>query len=135
MEIRIADEKNDFQNIMEHDKWISAEVLEKKIKDQEVVILYDNNQFAGWMRWGLFWDNTPFMNMLHLLNEYRGKGYGRKIVQKWEDEMKSKGFHIVLTSTSATETAQYFYMKLGYKKIGSFTIGDDTMELLFSKNI
>lgn len=134
MEIRIANEL-DVQNILGHDKWIREEQLKKKIIDKQVYVLFDGDNFAGWMRWGLFWDNTPFMNMLHLLEEYRGKGYGRKVVGNWENEMKSKGFQIVLTSTAATETAQYFYTKLGYKEIGCFTIGDDPLEIFLSKNI
>lgn len=134
MEIRIANEL-DVQNILEHDKWIREEQLKKKIIDKQVYVLFDGDKFAGWMRWGLFWDNTPFMNMLHLLEEYRGKGYGRKVVGKWENEMKSKGFQIVLTSTASTETAQHFYTKLGYKEIGSFALADDPLEIFLSKYI
>jgi ribosomal protein S18 acetylase RimI-like enzyme len=44
------------------------------------------------MRYGFFWDNTPFMNMIWVDEEYRGKGAGKQVVLFWEDQMKQKGF-------------------------------------------
>lgn len=32
----------------------------------------------------------------------------------WENEMRSLGFKMVMTSTQADEQAQHFYRKLGY---------------------
>ena len=39
-----------------------------------VLVMLDGDNFAGWLRWGLFWDEHPFMNLLYLLEPYRGKG-------------------------------------------------------------
>ena len=95
----------------------------------------EGENFVGWLRYGYFWDNTPFMNMLHLKEEYRGRGYGSKLVAFWEEAMRNKGYKIVLTSTSVSETAQHFYQKLGYKAVGGLTLGREPMEILLSKEI
>lgn len=42
------------------------------------LIAEDNGDLIGWLRWGLFWDNTPMMNMLYLLKGHRNKGYGKE---------------------------------------------------------
>ena len=49
--------------------------------------------------------------------------------------MHSLGYQIVLTSSLQTEIAQHFYVKLGYRAIGGLTLGDEPLELIFSKNI
>lgn len=54
--------------------------------------------------------------------KYQNKGYGRKLMEYWETEMKSKGYDMVLTSTQVDEEAQHFYRKLGYKDCGGFVI-------------
>jgi hypothetical protein len=66
--------KNDVDTINAHDEWVNRETIIKKIDDNQIYVAYDNEEFVGWLRYGLFWDNTPYMNMLYLLEQYRGKG-------------------------------------------------------------
>lgn len=125
----------DIDIIAKHDKWIDIEMLKEKIEKKQVYVAYDGKSFAGWLRYNLFWDNTPFMSMLHLLPDYRGKGIGSKMVGFWEEQMKTQGYKIFLTSTAQTETAQHFYYKLGYKAIGSFNLEQEPLEIIFSKKV
>ena len=97
--------------------------------------MYENDNFIGWLRYNLFWDNTPFMNMLYLLDDYRGQGFGTKIVSFWEQEMKKLGYDFVLTSTQSNEEAQFFYRKIGYNDIGSFTLPTESSEIILYKKI
>lgn len=93
----------------------------------------ENEKFIGWLRYNLFWDNTPFMNMVYLLDESRGKGYGKQLVSYWENEMKKQGYEVVMTSTASDEYAQHFYHKQGYKTIGGFLLGEDPYEMILPK--
>ncbi|MDR1410567.1 MAG: GNAT family N-acetyltransferase, partial [Oscillospiraceae bacterium] len=61
--IRMANE-NDATALAEHDKHIPAETLAQKITNREIYVAYNGDALVGWLRYGLFWDNTPFMNML-----------------------------------------------------------------------
>ena len=83
--IRLAN-LNDLELLNLYDKHVSKEELSNIINLQRVYILYENNKFIGWLRYGLFWDNTPFMNMLYVLEEYRNKGYGKTLVYTFEKE-------------------------------------------------
>lgn len=77
--------------------------------------------------------------MLMIEEAYRGKGYGKHLMEYWEADMKAQGYGMVLTSTQADENAQHFYRKLGYKDCGGLVIDippyAQPMELFFSKSI
>ena len=59
MNIRFACEK-DLCLIKEYDQHISREELQSIINQNRVIILEHDNEFIGWLRYNLFWDNTPF---------------------------------------------------------------------------
>jgi len=118
-----------------HDEHISREILLVKINFSEVYLAELENKPIGWLRYNLFWDNTPFMNMIYFLEEYRGRGFGKILVKYWEKEMAGKGYKMVLTSTLSNEEAQHFYRKLGYNEIGGFKLLDEPYEIIFHKNI
>ncbi|GHV08953.1 N-acetyltransferase [Spirochaetia bacterium] len=134
MLIRYA-EITDFGWLIEHDKHISNEILKVKIKNKEIYIIQEENKIIGWLRYSLFWDNIPFMNLLFVLEEYQNKGYGKKLVKYWEEKMKRNGYNNVLTSTQSNENAQHFYRKIGYIEIGGLKYLDDPYEIIFYKNI
>lgn len=121
--------------ILLYDKHISKEELINSINLNRVYIAVENKQFCGWLRYNLFWDNTPFMNMLYLLEGFRGKGYGQQLVEHWENDMKNLGYNHVLTSTQSDEMAQHFYTRLGYKTIGGFLPAQDPFEIIMSKSL
>lgn len=102
---------NDFELLGKYDKHISATELRNCIKAKKVLIVFNEGVFIGWLRFNLFWDSVPFMNMLYILEEYRGKRYGSQLVDFWENEMLKSNYKIVLTSTQSNEQAQFFIEK------------------------
>lgn len=134
MNIRKAEEK-DIKILSEKDMHICETELQNLIHLKRIYISEQEHQFMGWLRYGLFWDNTPFMNMLYLLEDFRGKGYGKALVNYWEMEMKQSGYDVVMTSTVSDEYAQHFYHKLGYKTVGGFTPHDSPYEILLEKEL
>ena len=132
--IRYANE-NDVEIISKYDKHISKEELENIIRLQRVIVMFEDNTFIGWLRYNLFWDNTPFMNMLYLLDNERGKGKGSQLVAFWENEMKNKKYEFVLTSTQSNEEAQFFYRKLGYIDSGSLLLPNEPLEIILYKKL
>ncbi|WP_027626342.1 GNAT family N-acetyltransferase [Clostridium lundense] len=135
MKIEYASEL-DFQFILDNDRHVSKQLIKNKLKEKEIIIAKDqDNKIIGWLRYSYFWDNTPFMNMLYLNENYRNKGIGKRIVEFWETKMKSKGYELVMTSTLSNEQAQHFYRKLGYKDAGSLLLDDEPLEIIFTKSI
>lgn len=134
VKIRLAEEK-DFEILSQHDKHISAEILKKKISDKNILIAETEENFAGWLRYNLFWDEIPFMNMLFVFEKFRGIGIGEKLVREWEKLMSEQGYKFLLTSTQANEYAQHFYRKQGYKDLGGFTPFGEEYEIILGKQM
>lgn len=131
--IRYADSR-DFDVLREYDKHIEALELKKVIDAKRVLIMLDD-KFIGWLRFNLFWDRIPFMNMFYLLENYRGKGYGKQLVDFWETEMREHHYKIVMTSTQSDERAQFFYRKNGYVDCGSLLFPNEPLEIILSKSL
>lgn len=132
--IRYANE-NDIEIISKYDKHISKEELANIIKLKRVIVMYEDDKFVGWLRYNLFWDNTPFMNMLYLLDNERGKGNGSRLVIFWENEMKQKNYEFVLTSTQSNEEEQFFYRKIGYVDSGALLLPNEPLEIILYKKL
>lgn len=62
----------DIEILKKYDRHISKQELENSIRLNRVYIAEEAGVFIGWLRYNLFWDNTPFMNMVYLLDENRG---------------------------------------------------------------
>lgn len=125
----------DFDILSNLDKHINANQLKNKIESKEIFVLLNDNKIIGYLRYNLFWDEHPFMNMLFLLSDYRKMGFGKKIVSYWEQEMKEKGYKMLMLSTLSNEDSQHFYRKLGYKDIGGFIMPKEPLELIMFKEI
>ncbi len=132
--IRYADIQ-DLAVLREHDKHISESELRNILPLKRVLIMYREDTFIGWLRFGLFWDNIPFMNMLFILDAYRGQGNGTKLVSFWEKEMAKEGYRQVLTSTQSNEQAQFFYRKIGYTECGALLLPKEPLEMFFIKDL
>ena len=124
-----------FPKLHQLDSHIAETELRSLIAQKRILILEDNGDLHGWLRWNLFWDNTPFMNMLFVFESRRGEGLGRRLVLQWEEEMRQLGYESVMTSTASDEYAQHFYRKLGYETIGGFTPFGDPYELILAKKL
>ena len=119
------------------DKHIPNIELDRKIRDKMAYVLLENNMPVGLLRYNLFWDNTPFCNLLYITPAYQHKGLGRKLMLHWEKEMKGAGYEWVMVSTQADEDAQHFYRKIGYQDAGALVLNipqaAQPMELFFVK--
>lgn len=121
------------------DKHLPETEFENKVRTNRGYILLMDEKPIGLLRYNLFWDNTPFCTMLFVDPEYQRKGYGKHLMEYWENDMKMQGYKMLLTSTQVDEEAQHFYRKLGYKDCGGFVIDvpeyAQPMEMFFLKSI
>ena len=95
----------------------------------------ENHNIVGILRYNLFWDNTPFLNLLYILEQYRNHKYGTYLMNYYENEMKRLGYSYLLLSTPSNETSKFFYQKLNYQEIGSLKYLNDPLEIVMAKEI
>ena len=99
-------------------------------------MLDDNGKILGVLRWNLFWQSLPFLDLIFLDDAICGRGWGARMMARWENNMASKGFGHVLLSTQEDETSKFFYEKLGYALCGDFLPPDqDARELMYRKEL
>jgi len=132
--IEYANDK-DSQWLIKNDEHVDGKTIKKKISENEIIVVKEQNKNIGYLRFGFFWDEIPFMNMLTIEEEYRKQGIGKKLVQFWEKEMKKQNHNLVMTSTLSNEEAQHFYRKLGYSDAGSLLLPKEPLEILQIKKI
>ena len=80
----------------------------------------EQDRVLGVLRYSLFWQTIPFLDLLYIDEAYRNRGFGTQMMREWEAEMAKRGYPYVMTSTQADEDAWKFYEKLGYHKVGGF---------------
>lgn len=136
MELRLVTER-DKNFVMSIDRHIDEAGFANRVYTKSGFVLWEEGEPVGIMSHCVLWDNLPFLNLIFIKEECRGMGLGRQAMLIWENEMKKRGYKMVLLSTQADETAQHFYRKLGYVDCGglvfSGTPADQPMEVFFRK--
>ena len=138
VEIRyVAEKDKDFWYRL--DKHLPESEFEKKVRDRQGYVIFEDGEAVGLLRYNLFWDNTPFCTMLFVDWSRQKNGYGKALMKYWENDMKSCGYEMVMTSTQVDENAQHFYRKIGYKDCGGFTVDipgyEQPMEMIMMKDL
>ncbi|MGI6182609.1 MAG: GNAT family N-acetyltransferase [Candidatus Fimadaptatus sp.] len=117
MEIRLA-RASDRARWFELDAHLPEDEFMGKLLSDMLYAATVEGRIVGVLRWGLFWDSIPFMNLLYVDEALRGQGCGRALVMRWERDMRARGYGMVLTSTQVDEQAQQFYRHMGYRDCG-----------------
>lgn len=121
------------------DRHLPEAVFEEKVRNRQGYVMLEDGKIVGVLRYNLFWDNTPFCTMLFISAGYRGKGYGKQLMEHWEKDMELQGYGMLMASTQVDEDAQHFYRKLGYKDSGGFVVDvpgyEQPMEMIMIKAV
>ena len=138
MELRPMTEE-DKTFVLGLDSHMDEDCFRNRVLTKTGFVLWEEENPVGLMHHCLLWDRMPFLNLLYVVEEKRGQGFGKKAMESWETELRNRGYRIALLSTQADETAQHFYRKLGYKDCGGFILDipgyEQPMELFMSKRI
>ena len=119
MEIRQASAA-DLPQLLKFDSHIHPDRVRRCTEDGQVNVLCDGGRIVGYLRYSLFWQSIPFLDLIILDGACRGQGWGSKMMADWEHTMKEMGYAHVMLSTQEDETAKFFYEKIGYRRIGAF---------------
>lgn len=123
----------DLPFLREVDHHVSDQELTHVVSIGRVLVAEVDGLTIGCLRWGLFWDSIPFMNLLFVVPDQRGQRVGTTLVEDWEKSQLAAGHAWVLTSTVSAETAQHLYRRLGYVDAGALLLPDEATELILRK--
>lgn len=127
----------DMDILRSYDQHISPEALRDAAQQERCFIICADNAAVGVMRYGLFWDSIPFLNLIYLDDTRRRQGIGRQAMGLWEQRMREAGHGMVMLSTQSDEDSQHFYRSLGYRESGCIMMDipgyEQPMEIIFTK--
>lgn len=123
----------DLPFLCEVDKHVSHQVQADLVSHGRVMVAEVDGVAVGCLRWGMFWDEVPFMNLLWVVPERRGQGVGTTLIEAWEKSQVASGHTMVLTSTVSAERAQHLYRRLGYVDSGALFLPDEPTEIILRK--
>jgi len=126
---------DDIDMILDYDEHVSLSEMNRLIENKRCIVAKSDEIIFGFARWNLFWDNTPFLNMLYVPDGYNRMGIGSQLLTFWENEMKKQGYSILLTSTQANEKGQHFFRKRGYQDCGNLILPKESLELILYKEV
>jgi GNAT superfamily N-acetyltransferase len=129
---RVASD-SDLPFLIEADRHLPREARTHVVSSGRVMVAEVDGIPVGLLRWGLFWDQVPFMNLLWVVPERRGQGIGSTLVDAWERSQFNAGRDLVLTSTVSAERSQHLYRRLGYVDCGALFLPDEPAELILRK--
>ena len=104
-----------------------------RVQARNGYVLEEDGMPIGIMHHCIFWDSLPLMNLIYIAEEHRRKGYGAEAMHFWEEDMRQRGYKMVMISTQADEEAQHFYRKLGYVDCGAWVLDSQPTELFMKK--
>lgn len=136
MEIKTVTTK-DKEFVMSIDKHVDETGYANRVSTKTGYVIWEGHRRIGIMSHCILWDTLPFLNLLFVKEEYRGKGFAKQAMIRWEKEMKRQGYQMTLLSTQVDEDAQHFYRKLGYIDCGGLILYntplDQPMEMFLRK--
>ncbi len=130
-------QKQDRDFVFRVDRHVNDAAFERHVLTGTGYVMWENGAPVGLMHHCVIWDTLPFLNLIYIAEDQRGKGFASQAILFWEQEMRQQGYTMVLISTQADENAQHLYRKLGYLDCGGLvfqnTPFDQPMELFFRK--
>lgn len=99
-------------------KDFSKEVFMRDFCRQLTVLsAIEEEKTVGFLVFDKLYGGVSYCNWLGVVKEYRGRGIGRKLMEKWEEAVLLIGGHKLLLLTQA-EKNRVFYQKCGFVQEG-----------------
>ena len=120
-EITVAAE-SDIQDIHSVDNEFLSKRLAECIKEHRIFVLRSKGKVVGVMRYNLFLESIPCLDMLTLDSAYIEKGYIQKMLDYWEFRMRELGYGYVMTTMFTDRVENYSPETFAYQKMGAFSL-------------
>jgi N-acetylglutamate synthase-like GNAT family acetyltransferase len=108
------------------------------INQQAVVLAERNGQAIGYLRLEFLWSRVPYIALVLVIEDYRGQGVSRSMLDLIESQLRTNGHKFLLSSAEVAEaSAQAWHRAIGFMECGIISglneggIG----EIFFRKNL
>ncbi|MBB6273883.1 N-acetylglutamate synthase-like GNAT family acetyltransferase [Pedobacter cryoconitis] len=110
---------NDLETCLNFDKHINPKFLTWKLLNEEIFLALNKKEIIGYLRLEYIWTTHPFIGLIILKEEFRGKQIGKNMLEFLEEQLRLKGQKKLYSSSQANETApQQWHIKMGFNACG-----------------
>lgn len=81
---------NDSKDVITGDQHVPAHILSWKMQNQEIIIATDENELIGYLRLEYLWSKYPYIGLIMVHPNYRGKGLGKGLLKFVQEHLKKK---------------------------------------------
>lgn len=116
------------------DPWPKDKVWHRIIGNGEVIVLELGSRVIGVARFSVLWTTVPFLGLINISSEHRGKGYSRLLLSYLMQYLRDEGYVALLSSSQTDEPKpQAWHRHMGFKTSGIIeNIADDGIgEIVF----
>jgi ribosomal protein S18 acetylase RimI-like enzyme len=120
------------------DTWPRRADWPLKLAGNHVYVIEAGRERAGHARLDVIWSTVPFLAMIFILPEFRGRGLSRTLLRFVEADLAGRGYVGLLSSAQTNEpSAQRWHTVMGFAANGIIEhIADDNAgELVYRKQL
>lgn len=109
----------DVESCLCFDDTISHEHMQQRIEGYEILVASRGDTIIGYLKLQYLWDTKPFLSLIRIAENERGKGIGRHLLEYTCHFLEMNGFKVLFSSSQVNEEApQKWHRKMGFAECG-----------------
>ncbi|MDF1537638.1 MAG: GNAT family N-acetyltransferase [Candidatus Thorarchaeota archaeon] len=116
---------------------VTDDLLKQVIQNNWVYVVEVEDEIVGYARLEFIWLNVPYLALITLEEEHRGKGIGTAMIERISQDLVTQGKTSLYTSSEVMEPKpQMFHRKCGFRECGIIAgMNDGIGEIFFVKKL
>lgn len=116
--VRFANQ-NDLEACFVFDHSDRQDIIENKINMNEIILAERNGEIIGYLKLEYIWSKLPYLSLILLNSEFRGRGIGTLMLNYLVDFLKMNEYDTLLSSSQVNEAEpQMWHRKKGFEECG-----------------
>ena len=101
------------------DGYVAADVVQRKIIDNEVFVAERDGERLGYLRLEYLWSRVPYIALIRVAEPRRRQGAGRALLGNLETVLLQQGHAVLYSSSQADESEpQAWHRHMGFRECG-----------------
>lgn len=94
-----------------------------RIYEKRVFIAHHENKPIGLLTYTIWWGNTPFLELIHIQDDFQRQGIGKRLLKEVSKEIQSKKLKKLTSSCEEdNDDSHAFHKALGFEKLNSLML-------------
>lgn len=116
--VRFA-QPEDMESCFVFDHSVRQDIIESKIDMHEIILAERSGEIIGYLKLEYIWSNLPYISLIILRPEFRGKGIGSLMLNYLIEFLQLNSFETLLSSSQVNEVEpQMWHRKKGFIECG-----------------